>query len=243
MRRSKPTLALPLRTTLPGCALEARDQWVPQYTQSIPVESSSTRFPPFFAFPGPPSPTSGQTSSNHPKSAASIEMEGRLWNSTGGKSLGPLSCTRPLSSAAAHIRVDSMQLFTTQLFPSPCSDHCPNINARFAHDPSTPISTLSRGSHSVDFEQFRNAPWRRAQELEPKDPTTGRSVLFELLEERTSRNTEITCRLCNEVFIRWDRAITHIRHKHLDHRPYRCGGACGTEGWYENFICAILGPT
>lgn len=129
-----------------------------------------------------------------------------------------------------------------QLFPSPCSDHCPNINARFVHDPTTPISTVSRDSYSVIQGRFCNAPWRRAGELEPKDPTTGRSVLYVLLEECTRGNKRFTkCRLCNSVFTRADRAITHLRHKHLDHRPFRCGGACGTKGWYEDFRCVFLG--
>ena len=132
-----------------------------------------------------------------------------------------------------------MQLLSTQLWPSLGSD----INARFAHDPSTLTSTLSRDSYLVVLEQFRNAPWRRANELEPKDPTTGRSVLFALLEERTSGNKGTMCRLCNWVFTRWDRAITHLRCKHLDHRPFWCGGACGAKGWYENLIRVILGPT
>ena len=131
-----------------------------------------------------------------------------------------------------------------QLFPSPWSEHCPDIDARFAHDPTTPTSTPSHDSYSVIQGQFCNAPWRRAGELEPKDPSTGRSVLYALLEERTSGNKGSTkCRLCNRVFARADRAITHLRHKHLDHRPFRCGGACGTMGWYENFLCVILGPT
>ena len=113
---------------------------------------------------------------------------------------------------------------------------------RFVHDPTTPISTPSRDSSSLIQGQFRNALWRRAGELEPKDPTTGRSVLFALLEERTGGNKgPTTCRLCNRVFARADRAITHLRHKHLDHRPFRCGGTCGTKGWYENFPCVILG--
>ena len=150
------------------------------------------------------------------------------------------SCAQPLRSTSAHICVDHMQLS-----PSPCSNHCPDIEARFAHDPPTPISTPSRDPYSVIEEQFRSAAWRRAGKLEPKDPTTHRSVLFTLLEERNSGNKgpASRCRLCNKVFPRADRAITHLRRKHLDHRPFRCGGACGTKGWCEKFRYVILGPT
>jgi hypothetical protein len=125
-----------------------------------------------------------------------------------------------------------------QLFASPCSDHCPDIDARFAHDPTAPMPTLSHDPYLVIQGQFRNAPWRRAGEVEPKDPNTGRSVLYELLEERTSENKGpvYKCRLCNREFNRSDRAITHLRHKHLDHRPIRCGGECGTKGWCEDFL-------
>ena len=240
MRRLKSTLTPPLRTILPGCALEARDQWMPQYTQSVPVESSSTLFPPSFEFPGSPSIISGQTSLTHPNSIAGIEVEveGSPWNSTGGKSLGPLSCTQQLSIPAADIGVGHMQLFAMQLPPSL---HRPDINAHFAHDPSTPISKLSHNPYSVVLEQFRNAPWRCAQELEPKDPTTGQSVLCALLE-RSSGDNKIICRLCNVFFLRWDRAIAHLRLEHLDHRPFRCKGACRINGWYDNFRYFILGP-
>ncbi len=215
------------------------DEWMSPYTQSIPVDSSSTLFPRYFTLPDLSPPTNSQTSSNHPSSVGlSIEMERSPWNSIGGKSLGPLSCIQPLLSTAAHMCIDHIQLF-----PSPCSDHCPDINARFAHDPMIAISSLSRDSYSAIQGQFCNAPWRCAGELEPKDPTTGRSVLYALLEERASGNKRsVECRLCNRVFTRADRAITHLRHKHLDHRPFRCGGACGTKGWYEDFRCVILGP-
>src|SRR5258706_4495057 len=170
------------------------DEWMSPYTQSIPVDSSSTLFPRYFTLPDLSPPTNSQTSSNHPSSVGlSIEMERSPWNSIGGKSLGPLSCTQPLLSTAAHMCIDHIQLF-----PSLCSDDCPDINACFAHDPMTPISTLSRVYYSSIQALFCSAPWRRAGELEPKDPTTGRSVLYALLEEHASGNKGFTkCRLCN----------------------------------------------
>jgi hypothetical protein len=123
--------------------------------------------------------------------------------------------------------------------PSPCTVQYPHTDAR-AHDPTTIVSTLPPDSYSVIQGQFCNATWRHAGELEPKDPTTGRSVLHALLEECTngSKGRISKCRLCNRTFSRADRAITHLRHKHLDHRPFSCGGACGTKGWCDNFpVC------
>jgi len=124
------------------------------------------------------------------------------------------------------VRVDQVQLP-----PSPsCSVQCLDIDTRCAHGLKADIPILPPGPYLVIQEEFCNAPWRRAGELEPTDPTTGRSVLYTLLEEFTSRNKRHTskCRLCNKAFTRADRAITHLRHEHLDHRPFRCEGSCGT---------------
>ena len=87
--------------------------------------------------------------------------------------------------------------------------------------------------------QFRNASWRLADELEPKDPATGRSVLHALLEEFTFRYVGCIrkCRLCDMSFSQLDVAITHLRRKHLDHRPFRCEGSCWITRWCEAFSC------
>ena len=82
--------------------------------------------------------------------------------------------------------------------------------------------------------QFQEASWRRMHEMEPRDPSTGRSVLLVLLVEfpHPKGGRIYGCRICEENFTRADRAITHLRHKHLDHRPYACQGRCGLAGWY-----------
>ena len=188
-----------MESDLNQCTL---DQWVSSYPQSIPVDYSSTIFPLPFALSDLSLPPNSQISSNYPKrSDLGIEMEGGLWNNIGGKSLGPLSCSKPLRITAAYMCVDHMQLV-----PSPSSDYCRDIDARFTHDSSTPISTLPHDPYLVVQEQFRSAPWRRAGELEPKDPNTGRSVLYALLEERTGGNKGPIhkCRLCTRVFNRVD---------------------------------------
>jgi hypothetical protein len=216
-------------------------QWLSSYPQSIPVDCSSTCSPFDFALSDLSSTTNSQTSSVHLKGfGLNIEMARSLWNSTGTSlGLGPVVHTL-LRSTVTHICVDHMQLRH-----SPFSVQCPDIDARFAHDTTTPMSNLSRNSYSVIQEQFCHAPWRRTGELEPKDPTTGQSVLYALLEELTSGNKRPTskCRLCYRVFTRADRAITHLRHIHLDHRPFWCAGACGTKGWCDAFRYVSLGPT
>jgi len=130
--------------------------------------------------------------------------------------------------------VDQIQPPHGHLFP--CTVQYPDTGAGYAHDPTTVVSTLPPDPCSVK-EQFYNAIWRRADELEPKDPTTGRSVLHALLEEciHGNKGRISKCRLCNRTFSRADRAITHLRHKHLNHRPFSCGGACGTQGWCSTF--------
>ena len=81
--------------------------------------------------------------------------------------------------------------------------------------------------------QFQESSWRRNHEMEPRDPNTGRSVLLALLVEfPDSQGGRIYgCRICKDSFARADRAVTHLRHKHLDHRPYACQGQCGLSGW------------
>jgi len=202
------------------------DRWLSSHPQSIPVECSSTRFPNCFAISEVPSLTKGQVSLTHPEHfGLNIGMERGLWDNT-GESLIHLSWIKRPRSTVAHIRVDTMLLPT-----SSCSVQSPDIDPRSAHDATTSISTLPLDAYSVIQEQFCNAPWRRAGVLEPKDPTTGLSVLYTLLEECTGGDKGHTsrCRLCNKVFTRADRAITHLRH--LDHRPFWCKGSCGTKGW------------
>jgi len=213
------------------------DRGLSSYSQRIPVECSSTHFPICFEISEAPSFTNGQVSSTHPEQfGLNVRMERSLWEST-GESRIHLSCLKRPHSTVAHIRAGKMPLPT-----SPCPIQCPDINVRCAHDATTSIPTITPKTYSVIREQFYNAPWRRAGELEPSDPTTGRSVLHTLLEECTSGNKGHTsrCCLCDKVFNRVDRAITHLRHQHLDHRPFWCKGICGTKGWYDALRCVFL---
>ena len=69
----------------------------------------------------------------------------------------------------------------------------------------------------------------------------GQSILTEWLEQ-TADKTSWTCKVpregsdgypCGAGFSRVDRAIVHIRGKHLDMRPYCCGngGHCQIANW------------
>ena len=97
------------------------------------------------------------------------------------------------------------------------------------------------------FERWQaiiQAPWRLANQQEPHDHNQ-RSILMDWLKDISPPNSQectwicqvpsvvdITQR-CEEIFLRWDRGITHIRSKHLNHRPFLCGGGgdCGTPDW------------
>jgi hypothetical protein len=89
---------------------------------------------------------------------------------------------------------------------------------------------------------FLNSDWLRNNELEPK--MAGFSVLRQLLVQQsdsTDAQAPWICVVpspaqpnvvCGQAFRRWDRAVTHIRAKHLNHKPFPCGGRCGMPTWY-----------
>ncbi len=92
------------------------------------------------------------------------------------------------------------------------------------------------------WQRFVNSDWHRNNEHEPK--IAGYSVLRQMLVQQsdpTDGQTLWTCGVpspsqpnttCGQVFRRWDRAVTHIRAKHLNHKPFPCGGQCGVLTWY-----------
>jgi hypothetical protein len=91
------------------------------------------------------------------------------------------------------------------------------------------------------WRSFVNSDWLRNNDHEPK--LGGYSVLRQMLVPHfNSTDTQLwICGvpnasrpngICGEDFRRWDRAITHIRGKHLNHRPYPCDGGCGVGTWY-----------
>ena len=92
------------------------------------------------------------------------------------------------------------------------------------------------------WQSFLNSDWLQNNEHEPK--INGFSVLRQMLVQQsdsTDTQTLWTCcvpspsqpsTICGRYFRRWDRAVTHIRAIHLDHRPFPCGGQCGVPTWY-----------
>lgn len=92
------------------------------------------------------------------------------------------------------------------------------------------------------WQSFMISDWLRNNEHEPKPD--GFSVLRHMLMEQsdsTGTQTLWTCVvpspsqpnvICGHVSRRWDRGVTHIRAKHLNHRPFPCGGQCGVPTWY-----------
>ena len=81
--------------------------------------------------------------------------------------------------------------------------------------------------------------WFKNQELEPLYPFNGKSILTQWLKE-VDEGIGWVCVVpldseqswCDhEPYNRLDRALAHVR-KHLDLRPFRCGGECGWVEWY-----------
>ena len=103
------------------------------------------------------------------------------------------------------------------------------------HDPHHvgchPLGTTCQ--YCTMLHEFQESSWRRMHEMEPRDPNSGRSVLLALLTDfAVPKGGRIYgCRICKETFVRVDRAVTHLRHKHLDHRPFACQGRCGVPEW------------
>ena len=94
------------------------------------------------------------------------------------------------------------------------------------------------------WRSFVNSEWHRNDEPEPK--IAGYSVLRQMLVPQSDPtdttdtqpiwicgvpNSSRPNGICGQDFRRWDRAITHIRGKHLNHRPYPCRGGCGVPTW------------
>lgn len=90
-----------------------------------------------------------------------------------------------------------------------------------------------------------NSNWLRNNDHEPK--VDGCSVLGQMLVPYDPTDTSTSSQLrwicgvsnpskpngiCGYVSRRRDRGITHIRAKHLNHRPYPCDGGCGVPHWY-----------
>ncbi len=108
----------------------------------------------------------------------------------------------------------------------------------------TPLPALPSNLPDL-WQSFINSEWHRNNEHEPK--IAGYSVLRQMLVPESDPTDTTDAQpiwicgvpdasrpngICGQDFRRWDRAITHIRGKHLNHRPYPCRGGCGVPTWY-----------
>ena len=130
--------------------------------------------------------------------------------------------------------------------PSPFFEVSPQTQEANRPALSYPLSLLPSESNGPSltlstprFERWqaiRQAPWRLANQ---------RSILMDWLKDTSPPNSQecawmcqvpsmvdIT-RRCGGTFTRRDRGLTHIRSKHLDLRPFLCGGGgdCRTPYW------------
>lgn len=124
------------------------------------------------------------------------------------------------------------------------------LNKRMAHSPAhstrvgspatkrTP-SNVSGASATTDdatlWEQTRAAAmqWTALGTVEPNDQN-GQSVLMEWVERRPDA---FYCKVptpkgrCRTYNAKKDRILSHVRKDHLNFRPFRCRGVCGTPHW------------
>ena len=118
--------------------------------------------------------------------------------------------------------------------------------------PSSPASSMDQALGPTSYRQTDNGPRRilavPIQSLSITDPTiceivaafeialwklhqleepahAGKSCYFQLIDESI-----MVCRLCGKQERRAERLVSHLR-GHFDHRPYPCGGQCGTIDW------------
>jgi hypothetical protein len=105
----------------------------------------------------------------------------------------------------------------------------------------TPLGQVSnRECWLIDrdaWEALSRSPWYLHQEIEPRDPRTGKSFLLQWLIPSAGQG-RWQCHVpiegegwCLKTFTRADRGITHVR-GHLGHKPYPCQGRCGDQNWY-----------
>lgn len=91
------------------------------------------------------------------------------------------------------------------------------------------------------WKAYDKLDWVINQQLEPNMPHNGRSIFLQWLNEvEVEEGNSWVCRVPLDVELGWcdhrpfsrlDRAIAHVR-KHLDFKPFACGGRCGNERWY-----------
>ncbi|PVF92894.1 hypothetical protein CPB86DRAFT_145922 [Serendipita vermifera] len=95
------------------------------------------------------------------------------------------------------------------------------------------------------LESIQGAPWLVAQQKEPNDSTTKRSVYLAFLSTKgdgkassgvNGNNYRCLFDGCNKSFDRQDCAIGHIR-MHVGHLPFQCNAQCGVEDCPERFYC------
>ena len=106
--------------------------------------------------------------------------------------------------------------------------------------PIVPNNSNRQEAWEVDrkmWKMYAGSDWFKNQELEPYMPHNGKSILTQWLDE-VDEGIVCCAPLDSEEswcgygpFKRLDRAVAHVR-KHLDFRPFHCGGDCGQAGWY-----------
>lgn len=131
----------------------------------------------------------------------------------------------------------------------------PSSTAASASQPSASTSSYQQYDGPVPIVRSQGAPEERWESLKSQIYGTsgieegknyaGQSILTDWLEQMPDKKSW-TCKVplegsggypCGAGFSRVDRAIVHIRGKHLDMRPYHCGngGNCQIPNWLVSY--------
>jgi hypothetical protein len=96
-------------------------------------------------------------------------------------------------------------------------------------------ATPDEATSTVLWDQTRAAAlqWTAMGTVEPKGPN-GQSVLMDWIDRRPDA---FYCKVptpngrCRVYNAKKDRILSHVRKDHLNFRPFRCRGVCGTPHW------------
>jgi hypothetical protein len=161
-------------------------------------------------------------------------------------SIGTSSSSRSLDPASNHTLPES----SSQATISPITHHASASTLPASTDQpdedASPVPLLEcfRKPEQIRLRKLLDrcmaSSWLHNHEVEPEVTMVGlkkRSILLEFTS-RSGKAAPFSCAFdkCEKKFDRKDRAIIHIRFRHLNHKPFPCGGYCGDGQWFVYYI-------
>jgi len=126
-----------------------------------------------------------------------------------------------------HLCIESLVILRTDDLPPSV-----NLQSRFPVNLVPHPGSRSGSHHRWQLLEASRDNWN-PNELEPMT-SNGISPLLEFTERREGPFyciVPVETGLCNYSNNKKGRMLSHIRIKHLNFRPFPCGGQCGTQGW------------